>query len=276
MDTALEQFFKEAAIKDSRQMRQLNRRQQIAETVVACGSVRIEDLAEQFGISLMTAHRDLDELEHRGLLRKDRGVATVTPTSLTESSDAYRVKQHSEEKKQIAKIASDLLEPGETVFLDDSTTVLQMVPFLHHKLPLTVISNSITLMNALREMDDINLIGLGGRYHNWCNAFLGHMTINEIKGLHADTLVVSTSAIVDGVAYHQYPEMVETKQAMFRAASRRILLADHSKFKKRALHHLAPLSDFDTVITDRQTDEAAIKDLRARGVKVMIAPGMKV
>lgn len=273
MDTALEQLFKEATLKDTRQMRQLTRRQQIAEAVIAAGSVRIEEIAEQFSISLMTAHRDLDELEHRGLLRKDRGIATVTPTSLTESSDAYRVKQHSGEKKQIAKMASDLLEPGETVFLDDSTTVLQMVPFLHHRLSLTIISNSITLMNALREMDHINLIGLGGRYHNWCNAFLGHMTINEIKGLHADTLMISTSAIVDGVAYHQYPEMVETKQAMFRAATRRVLLADHSKFQKRALHHLAPLSDFDIIITDRQTDEDAIQDLRARGVQVMVAPG---
>lgn len=253
-------------------MQQLTRRQKIAETVVASGSERIEDIAKKFGISLMTAHRDLDELASRGLLRKERGVATVMPTSLTESSDAYRVGQQSEEKKHIAKMATESLEAGETVFLDDSTTVLQMVPFLHKRLPLTVISNSITLMNALREMDDVSLIGLGGRYYSWCNAFLGHMTIGEIQGLRADTMVISTSAIIDGVAFHQSPEMVETKKAMFSSASKRILVADHSKFQKRALHRLGPLSDFDTVITDRQTDEAFIRQLNAQGVNVLVAP----
>ncbi|MEX1058142.1 MAG: DeoR/GlpR family DNA-binding transcription regulator, partial [Natronospirillum sp.] len=228
MDTILEQFITQAVSTDTRQARQLIRRQQIAETVVSNGSVRIEDIAQQFSISLMTAHRDLDELERRGLLRKDRGVATVMPSSVSDSSDAYRVGQQPGEKKQIAKTAAEFLEPGETVFLDDSTTVLQMVPYLRNRMPLTAITNSITLMNALRDIEDLDLIGLGGRYQSWCNAFLGHMTINEIRGLYADTVVLSISAIIDGVAFHQSPEMVETKTAMFNAASRRILLADHT------------------------------------------------
>ncbi len=57
---------------------------------MAEGAVRIEQLAERFKISVMTVHRDLDELEGRGLLRKDRGVATATSTSFVESSDVYR------------------------------------------------------------------------------------------------------------------------------------------------------------------------------------------
>lgn len=270
-DSTLEQFISQTISNDTRQARQLERRQKIVEAVVKAGTLRIEDLADQFDTSLMTVHRDLDDLSRRGLLRKDRGIATVMPTSLSESIDSYRVGQHSQEKKLIAREAVDILEPGETVLLDDSTTVLQMVPYLHLKAPLTVITNSITQMNAIREIDDVKLIGLGGRYHSWCNAFLGNMTVNELAGLRADTLVVSISAIIDGVAFHQSPEMVETKLAMFEAASKRVLLADHSKFEQRALHRYAALADFDLVITDSKTDASVIKDLRAAGVTVRIA-----
>ncbi len=83
---------------DSRHARQLVRRQQIAETVMAEGSMRIEDLTERFGISLMTAHRDVDELVSRGLFRKSRGIVSAAPTSLIEASDQYRVSRQSEER----------------------------------------------------------------------------------------------------------------------------------------------------------------------------------
>ena len=82
---------------DSRQARQFLRRQSITETVMAEGAVRIEDLAERFEISLMTAHRDLDELASRGILRKTRGIAQAAPTSLIESSDLYRANRQSAE-----------------------------------------------------------------------------------------------------------------------------------------------------------------------------------
>ncbi len=115
---------------DSRHARQLVRRQQIAETVMAEGSMQIEDLTERFGISLMTAHRDVDELVSRGLFRKSRGIVSAAPTSLIEASDLYRVTRQSEEKKLIAEAAMQFVEPGQAIFFDDSTTVLQMVPHL--------------------------------------------------------------------------------------------------------------------------------------------------
>ncbi len=96
---------------DSRHARQLVRRQQIAETVMAEGSMRIEDLTERFGISLMTAHRDVDELVSRGLFRKSRGIVSAAPTSLIEASDLYRVTRQSEEKKLIAEAAMQFVEP---------------------------------------------------------------------------------------------------------------------------------------------------------------------
>lgn len=257
---------------DSRHARQIARRQMIAEAVMAEGTMRIEDLTERFGISLMTAHRDLDDLASRGLLRKSRGLVSAAPTSLIEASDVYRQSRQSAEKQAIAAAAAQHVEPGQAIFLDCSTTVLQMAPHLTAKVPLTAITYALPMMNNLREVRDITLLGLGGQFHNWCNAFLGHITVMEIRRLRADVAFLSLSAITDGLVFHQSPEMVETKRAMFECATKRVLLADHTKFERRALHAMCALEEFDVVILDEDTPLRTIESIRARGVKVEIAP----
>ena len=257
---------------DNRQARQLTRQQSIAELVMSEGSVRIDDLAERFEISLMTIHRDLDELVNRGLLRKSRGIASAAPTSLIEASDVYRSSRQATEKYAIAKMAMNYVEPGHAIFLDDSTTVLQMAALLPSKVPLTVITNSLTLMNELKDVRDLTLLALGGQHYSWCNAFMGHMTNNEIAGLRADTLIMSMAAITDDIGFHQSPDMIESKKAMFDSASRRILLMDHSKLERRALHSFLPLSDFDIVIFDDGTPAEDLDRMRNKGINIVVAP----
>ena len=257
---------------DSRHARQLARRQLITEAVMAEGAMRIEDLTDRFGISLMTAHRDLDELAARGVLCKTRGIVSAAPTSLIESSDVYRFGRQSAEKKAIAAAAMQFVEAGQAIFFDDSTTVLQMAGHLPAKVPLTAITNSLTLMNELNQIRDLTLLGLGGQFHSWCNAFMGRMTTHEISRLRADTLFLSMSAITDDIAFHQSPDMVETKRAMFDSSARRILLADHTKFTRRALHSFAALTEFDAVIVNEATPIDHITRLRGKGVNVIVAP----
>lgn len=239
---------------------------------MAEGSTRIEDLGERFDISLMTVHRDLDELVARGLLRKARGIASAAPTSLIESSDVYRFSRQIVEKKAVAHAAAAHVEPGQAILMDDSTTVLQMVPHLADKVPLTVITNSLTLMDEVKALRDLALLCLGGQYHGWCNAFMGNMTTSEIGRLRADTVFLSMAAITDDIVFHQSAEMIQTKRAMLDAATRRILLVDHTKFERRALHGLAELSEFDLVIIDDGAPAAQVERLRARGVRVEVTP----
>jgi len=256
---------------DSRQTRQIARRRLIAEAVMSEGSMRIEDLTDRFGISLMTAHRDVDELVSRGLFRKTRGIVTAAATNLIESSDVYRSNRQAAEKKLIAAAAMQFVEPGQAIFFDDSTTVLQMVPHLAAKVPITAITNSLTLMNALTGMHDVTLIGLGGQYYNWCNAFMGRMTITEINALRADIAFISMSAISDDTVLHQSPETIDTKRAMFDCSLKRILLADHTKFERRALHSFAPLQEFDVVVVDDKTSPVHIDRMRSKDINVVIA-----
>ncbi|WP_434640324.1 DeoR/GlpR family DNA-binding transcription regulator [Klebsiella sp. I138] len=271
-DRSLNVFMAEGLPGDSRQARQRVRRQLIVEAVMVEGAIRIEDITERFGISLMTAHRDIDELVERGLLHKSRGVVSATSTSLVESSDIYRSTRQLEEKQAIAEVAMGYLEPGQAAFLDDSTTVFQMARLLPAKAPLTVITNSLTLMSELKGLPDITLLGLGGQLHNWCNAFMGHMTRNEIAGLRADRFFLSMSAITDDTVFHQSAETVETKRAMFDAAQQRILLMDHTKFERRALHRFAHLSEFDVVIVNQGIPIPTLNHLRELDLNVVVAP----
>ena len=268
---ALERAAAGQAASQSRHARLLARRQSMAQMVVAEGTVRIEAITERFGISLMTAHRDLDELVSRGLLRKTRGVVSAAPNSLIESSDAYRAQRQAAEKRAIARAAAAFVEPGQAVFFDDSTTVSQLVPHLGARLPLTAITNSLTLINELKGMADLTLLGLGGQFYNWCNAFMGPVTTGEIRQLRADRVFMSMSAITDDMVFHQSPAVVETKRAMFDSAAMRILLADHTKFERRALHAMGSLDEFDVVIVDDGTPPRHIERMRSRGVKVVVA-----
>jgi len=265
----------EASQSSSRQDRQRERQRAITDVVMAEGSVRIESLAERFGISVMTVHRDLDELESRGVLRKSRGIATATSTSLVESSDVYRGSRQLAEKQALALAAMDLVEPGQALFLDDSTTVMHMAPHLPAKGPVTVITNVLTLIHQLTNEREVTLIALGGEYYNWCSAFMGSLTTQAIASLRADMLIMSTSAIVDDIAFHQASVTADTKKAMFAAAERRILLVDHTKFGRRALHAIMPLSEFDTVIVDAATDQEHIARLRGKGVHIVVAKPLK-
>jgi DeoR/GlpR family transcriptional regulator of sugar metabolism len=255
----------------SRLSRQLERQRSISEMVMAEGAVRIDELAERFGTSQMTVHRDLDELEARGLLRKSRGVATALSSSLVESSDVYRSGQQREEKQEIAKAALEFVEPGQAIFLDDSTTVLELAKMLPSRTPLTVLTNVLTVMNELKGSRGITLVALGGTYYNWCSSFMGGMTTEAVRNLRADLFIMSAAAITDDVCFHQSQATVDIKRAMFDASARRILLVDHTKFEKRALHALVPLSRFDAVVVDARTRREDIARLESRNIRVVVA-----
>lgn len=248
-----------------------DRQRAISALVAAEGAVRIEHLAEQFDISLMTVHRDLDELEARGLLRKSRGVATALSSNLVESSDIYRAGQQMPEKRALAEAAMAYVEPGQAIFMDDSTTVLEMAGLMAAKAPLTIITNKLTLMNELRNSRGVSLVSLGGNYYDWCSAFMGRMTVEATRKLRADVFITSPSAVTENTCYNQSLETVDTKQAMFDASARRVLLVDHTKFQRRALHAVHRLTDFDVVIVDWLTPDADVARLRELDLELVIA-----
>jgi DeoR/GlpR family transcriptional regulator of sugar metabolism len=234
--------------------------------------VSAKDLASLFGVSLMTVHRDLDELERQGVLRKLHGRATAQPSSLFESNVRYRLKTATVEKEALSRFALSLIEPGQSVMLDDSTTTLPLANLLPTKAPITVVTNFGMIISVLTGVKGVNLISLGGEYMPSHDAFVGVVCEAAIASVRADILFMSTSALSDCSALHQEPEIVRIKRAMIASSERRILLVDHTKLGKVALHQLAPLQDFHLVAVDAGLDEAQAKELRECSVPFEVVP----
>jgi DeoR/GlpR family transcriptional regulator of sugar metabolism len=240
--------------------------------VLEHGTAAVKDLAEMLGVSLITVHRDLDELERQGIVRKLRGYVTAEPSSLFDSNVRYRLRAARPEKEAIARLAAEHVEPGRLVMLDESTTALMVARLLPGKAPLTVITNFVDVLNELSEVGGVGLISLGGEYLPALNAFGGEVCRASLAAVRADVLFVSTSAVSGGHALHQDEKIMSGKRAMMSSAGRRILLVDRTKFGRVALHRLAALREFDLVITDSGTDESYLNELREHSVPFEVAP----
>ncbi|MQA03719.1 MAG: DeoR family transcriptional regulator [Streptosporangiales bacterium] len=247
------------------------RQEEIADVILAHGSISAQELAATFGVSLMTVHRDLDELERQGIVRKYRGGVTAQPSGVFESNVVYRRKQAVDEKAKIARAAMRYVEPGMSVMLDDSTTAASMIPLLGELTSLRVATNYLQALRELSRSRGVQLMGLGGDYDPLHDSFLGLGCVERIEAIRVDVLFVSTSAVADGGAFHQEERIVVVKRAMIRAATRRYLLVDHTKLGRVALHRLAPLAEFDQVIVDDGASRQQLAALEQHDVSYQIA-----
>ncbi|SED69000.1 DeoR/GlpR family DNA-binding transcription regulator [Jiangella alba] len=249
------------------------RQQLIIDHVVANGVATAAELSTLTGASLMTVHRDLDELARRSLVRKFHGGVSAQPSTAFESSSAYRIRVQGREKEALARTALELIEPGMSIMLDTSTTNLFLARMLggHDHGPLTVVSNYLPIMQTLRAVPDVHLIGVGGDYNAMHDAFLGMSAIETIQALSVDVAFLSTSAMTADTAYHQEPDIVMVKRAMMAAGQRRVLLMDRTKLGRTALHRLAATSEFDRLIIDGEGGSADVVDRLREHVDVTLA-----
>lgn len=248
-----------------------DRRQEIIEVLVQDGSASLEVLSQRFGVSKMTIHRDLDDLEASGLLRKVRGGATIEASSRFESDFRYRERRAVDEKRRIARAAAQFVEPGMSVMIDDGSTTQLLAPHLAACRPLTVITNNLAIIAELAGDGGVTLIALGGNYSRKFNGFFGIVTEDNLAGLRADMAFVSSSAIDGLAAFHQDQEVVQVKRRMIRSAARRYLLVDHEKFGRTALHFMADLDAFDGVVTGAPLARETGLALKERGVRLHVA-----
>ncbi|WP_427022930.1 DeoR/GlpR family DNA-binding transcription regulator [Aureimonas ureilytica] len=246
------------------------RREEIANFVIAQGQVRIDDLIERFGVSRMTVHRHIDQLAAQGVLRKLHGSVSAQPSGIYESLFRYRATLATSQKQGLARAALDLIEPGQVVMIDDSSTAAALAPRLPERAPLTVVTNGLPVATALKEAEGIDLICLGGQYHRTYDAFIGLVCESAIARLRADVLVCSASAVSGTSAFIQDGQMVRAKQAMMAASARRLLLLDATKFGRTALHLFADLSAFDTVLASASLDAETARRLDEAGIALRL------
>lgn len=252
-------------------MKREERQQLIMDLLVEQGTVDLDDLAARHIVSKMTIHRDLDELEQAGLLRKIRGGATIEAGTQFESDFRFRERQGNDSKVRMAAAALELVEPGMTVMVNDGSMAAVLGAMLPARRPLTVITNNAAIVDALKGESGITLIALGGIYSAKFNGYFGVVTEEALSRLRADIAFVSTPAVSGTHVFHMDDSVIRAKRAMMAASEKCCLLVNHQRFNRTALHVLADLSDFDMVVTDSEPSADAMSGLKKSGVTLTIA-----
>jgi DeoR/GlpR family transcriptional regulator of sugar metabolism len=236
------------------------RQQSLLDHVMRAGSATSAELANSASCSLMTIHRDLDDLASRGLVRKFHGGVSALPTSVFESSSAFRIQRSNVAKEKLAREAIKFIEPGMSIMLDDSTTVLSLARLLKNLGHITVITNYRPSIEILSESPDVRLIILGGTYSRTHDSFIGIPSVTGIENYAVDAVFLSTSTMHEGVTYHQEHEVVLMKRAMLNAGNRKFLLLDESKIGRTSLNRFVSASEFtDVVLTDGTSSDVVAK-----------------
>lgn len=232
------------------------------------GFASVDELVGELSVSRMTVHRDLDELDSRGALRKVRGGATVGRTEQFESSWEYRTRIAVDKKIAIARRALDYVEPGSSLCIDGSSTVHELTKLLAAKTPLTVVTASLPALGELALVPGVELHSVAGEYDPHFRTFMGARAEQSIRQMRVDTAFISMAAIAGTTVCHSQAKAIELNRAFFDIAKTRILLVDSTKFGHSAIHVFSEISDWDLVITDSEAPAEDVEVLRSAGVQV--------
>ncbi|WP_137144474.1 DeoR/GlpR family DNA-binding transcription regulator [Mycolicibacterium sp. CR10] len=251
-----------------------HRRSEIAEFVKTKGMARIDELADQFGVSTMTIHRDLDHLHEKGMLRKVRSGAEAPPSEAFERNIELRKALNLAEKQAVARTgfawAAGRIDM-QAVALDDSTTALHVLPTLLQHVPLTVVTNFLPAINELSTEPRVRLNAIGGDFVPEFSSFLGPQSTRALRDMHYDVLFMSVPAVSRGMCFHPSSPAAELKRAFMESAELCVLLIDHTKVARRAIHRICDLVVFDAVVVDAGIDPEERQRLEDGGANVVIA-----
>ena len=250
------------------------RRREITDRLRVTGAVTVAELEERFGVSPMTARRDLAELERRGVVRRTHGGAVLPTISASEDSFARRLDVAAEAKARLAEAAIARLTPRETIFLDSSTTTYYVARRLVETgIAATVLTNSLPVLELLFKEGGpgLDVIGIGGTLRRLTRSFVGPFAVRTVQGHFADRLLLSVKGVApNGMLTDADPLEAELKRAMIEQAGESVLLIDHSKLTTRGLSVIAPIAEVTTTLATGIDDDQA-DALRLGGTTVITA-----
>lgn len=250
------------------------RRRLIGERLREAGSITVASLETEFGVSPMTARRDLALLEREGRARRTHGGAVLPELASHEDSFMHRLEQRTDVKERLAAAAVETIEPHETVFVDCSTTAYFAVRrMLETGVALTILTNAVPVMDLVgtAESPNVQLIGMGGTFRRLTRSFVGPDTVSGLEGYFVDKVLFSVKGITRE-GYLTDPDVLEAevKRTMISHARTAILLADAGKFEDRSLNVVAPVDRVGVAVLADAPPEAE-RVVTAAGVELVRA-----
>ncbi|PRX49320.1 DeoR family transcriptional regulator [Prauserella shujinwangii] len=240
-----------------RQTTQQRRSQLLA--AVRGGDRSIPQLAEQFGVSSSTIRRDLAELAREGHVVRTYGGALDTGPGV-ERTLREKDASHAEEKEAVARAAAELVRDGEVLLLDAGTTTGRLARRLAGRSGLTVVTNGLTVLLALADSPEIEVVVLGGRLRYPNEAILGGTVEQQLRHIRPDRVFLGADGITaDRGLCCPTLEQARLKHSMLHAGTRSYVLIDHSKVDSAPFAYWAPLDREHTVLVDGGGDPAALE-----------------
>ncbi|MCS4487491.1 DeoR/GlpR family DNA-binding transcription regulator [Streptococcus sciuri] len=238
-------------------MNKSQRHEELIKLVNKKGTVRISEIMESFGVTDMTVRRDLIELEEQGLLKKIHGGAR------SNSAFQYREISHKEkhtlniaEKRYIAKLAANLIEEGDTVFLGPGTTVESLAEEINNQ-QLSVVTNCLPVFNILqkRKSETFKVFLLGGEMRPVTESFVGEVTNTSLEKMHFSKMFFSANGTREDDIMTSTVEEGYTQRLALTRTVEQYLLLDSSKVGKEDFSVFCQLSQLTAVISDQNDDE---------------------
>jgi DeoR/GlpR family transcriptional regulator of sugar metabolism len=248
------------------------RRSEIERRLRAAGSVSVAEIEADFGVSSITARRDLAVLEGRHVAQRTHGGAVLPAIAADEDSFASRLERSSAAKRALARAAADRVGDGESVFLDSSTSAYFVArELLGRGTRATVITNSLPILQLVGERGapTLEVIGVGGVLRPLTGSFVGPLAVTGVEAHLADRLFFSTKGVLrDGLLTNPDALEAEVKRAMIARAGTAVLLTDRSKLDARGMAVVARLDDIDMVLAHGLGDDE-LQALAAVGPPVL-------
>jgi DeoR family transcriptional regulator of aga operon len=235
------------------------------------GRVLVKDLAKHFHISQITIRKDLEFLDGQGVIQRTHGGALpVQAGALLDPTLREKEKLHRKQKSMIAEAAVHLVEERQSVLLDSGTTTTAIARALKDKAQLTVITNAINIAAELAGTN-VEVILTGGMLRKNSFSLVGPLAERTLRQLSADILFLGVDGF-DTKAGLFTPNLLESEvnRAMVEIARRTVAVCDSSKFGRRSLCNIMPVTAVHEVITDKQIPKSDLHALKEAGVKVTL------
>ena len=229
--------------------------------------VVVSELSELFEVSEETIRRDLDKLDKEGLASKSYGGAVLVENNNTDMPFNVRKKRNMQGKRIMAEIISKLIDDGDHIIVDPSTTAVSIVKALRDKKRLTIVTNSIEVLVELADASGWDVISTGGTLRENYLALVGPRALEGINSFNADRVILSCKGIDMEKGITDANEMFsQVKRAMLHSAKQKILAVDSTKFEQVAFSQICEVTDLDMVVTDIRPSDAWMEYFKDKGI----------
>ncbi len=250
-------------------MLSIERRQQIMDILLRDQKVYVAELAKHFAVTEETIRRDLEKLEQQNLLRRSYGGAVPTGQTREDLSFDNRTIRNKEEKSEIALKALPLINDGDTIMTDSSTTCLTLMQHMQNKKNLTIITNSVHILSDFDKIP-FQLIFSGGVLRPHAFALVGASACATLAKYYVDLAILSCKSIdmANGIMESNEDESL-VKYTMIQQARKTILLADHTKWDKTSFIKTCDITDVACIVTNRKPRDPWLEYLEERNIDLL-------